>query len=248
MEEEKLDLIVSQLAKNEKLLKRLSEQKYDENNEIDKRAAFVKNRIFQVRTDSAIPKLSLDPAFFIHVIPEESNLVNVIEYDRRSQVDVLMTTMHPWFEGSYDYLYNYDGFATVNKDEYNNVRSYAQLLRCGVGELYATSFPLNDVANTNAIDGNLFFGMLSIRIGGIIATLQEFNYKSKYDVYISFVDFKNVLFANSRFITFPMAQNDAYFPKVKVDGMQELNNQPQYIKTLNHIAQAFGMSTRHSNR
>lgn len=247
MEAKVLEKIAAQQEKTIKLLSRLSEQKHDEKIEVDKKTAFVKNRVFQVRTDSAIPNLSQDPAFFIHVIPAEFNFKNVIDFESRSKNEMIMRTMHPWFEGGYDYLYNFDGFANVIKDTKDYVRSYAQLLRCGVGELYATTLPTTTDPVCNAIDGGMLFAMLTIRIQGIIEILKEFNYNTKYDLYITFVDFKDVIFDNSRFRAFPIAQNNLYFPPVQIDAIQKLSDQTNYTKTLNHIAQSFGMSTRFSN-
>ena len=247
MEAKVLEKIAAQQEKTIKLLSRLSEQKQDEKIEVDKKTAFVKNRIFQVRTDSAIPNVSQDPAFFIHVIPAEFNFKNVLEFAPPKIYDI-MNNVHPWFEGGCDYLYNFDGFATYIKDTKGEVRSYSQILRNGIAELYVTALPMVDHFENLFIDGARFFGMLNIRLGGIINALIELNFNTKYDVYFSFVNCKNVAFLNNRLKTFPMSQDFAYLPPVQIEASTELNNQPNYTRTLNHIAQNFGMSNRYNGR
>lgn len=234
-----LEKIATQQERSIKLLNRIYEHLYDEKIGIDPQSAFVKNRIYEVRTNSSFNNLSKDPAMIIQIVPQEFLLDGKLDFTAPSLRDAYYH-MHPWFEGGYDYCFNSDGFATYNNDEQGITKSYVQFMRNGVIELYVNALPSTDNTDIFCFDGNSFRGTVAYKITGLIEALKIAEIKSPYSVYITFVDCNNVQFIYSRKQLRPMSKNSLSIPKFIIDESVDISKQQEFRNAMKHIFLALG--------
>lgn len=103
---------------------------------------FIDNRINQILEGVIDDSMIVQSSLIMHIIPEESleesNFVDVREYNKSKEFDV----MFGYFSNSY---YNSDGFLRVNNKHTNEFRSYIQAFHNGsieAGEIYSLN---NDI-------------------------------------------------------------------------------------------------------
>mgnify|MGYP000851698424 CR=1 FL=1 len=235
MEFKVLEKIAEQQEKTIKLLSRLSEQKYDEKIGIDRHTAFVKNRIFQVRTKSPLKNLSLEPAMFIHVIPIKSALIE--QGFHRDHLYTLSGYTSNWYRDSTKLLLSSEGAVKMIECKDNIIRDYVQYLRSGVMEAYV--IPQKDESTEQFyFEGDEFKGKAAISIKSMVECMMILGIEGPFNVYISFIDCQDVII-RSRESKRP-AVNSFTSPPFTIDDSSTFYNSQIFSDFINDIRLIFG--------
>lgn len=149
------------------------------------------HRIEFVRNNSPFKNLSKDPAFFIHIVPNDYSDDISIDISKVIKKDIL-SYMFPLNCPGCDFKFNSDGYASFYNNSINKVQSYDQIIRNGVFESYFCVSYDHDNVNNKYIYEEKFLTSISKKIMDGISVLSNFSIKLPYNIYISLIDISNV--------------------------------------------------------
>lgn len=235
MEKKLIETILENQEKSLKILSRISEQLYDQEFNVDKHLAYVKNRIFLVQTSSPLDNIEICPAILINVIPSSTNLsefnfdINNINnlYDYASTWNSLKSNITTSSEGIVKYV----------KNSENKIIEYVQLLRTNIIEAYITLLK-NENSNNYYIDTSDFKYKLLMKIKNMIKCLEAQNIEGPYEVYINFINCKGITVdrknESKSFI------NSLSVPKFIVNHSKSIFENEEFVAIINNIYLSFG--------
>lgn len=103
----------------------------------DKAEKFRQERIEKVRSLKVFPTLDVSASYFLQIIP--FSFLNEILLDFTSVPRQTATLMAPMNSNGWDFMHNYDGYATFTKSgDRSKIDGYNQIFRNGVYEVYTS--------------------------------------------------------------------------------------------------------------
>lgn len=160
------------------------------------------------------PKIDNSSAFFTHIFPLSFANDQIIDLSSMSSSSDVKLTMKPLFSSGWDYMYNYEGFATysfgnrydIDSESSMNIVSYNQLFRNGIYEIFSSRLIEHFESGAHLNEQKLLDVIEQIQAGLKILNLMEID--SPFYLSLSFCGLLNGRFvyngnslSSNRFLT-----------------------------------------------
>jgi hypothetical protein len=177
---------------------------------------FRTNRIKSVIDQKFIPNLEVGNSFFIHLIPfgfSNNQILDLSEIKQDSSI-----TMCPMFSNAWDRMFNIDGFAAFSTSfDRQKTKSYNQLFRNGIYEVYTSDLFYKNQENFLEFDGNSFIPEVIEKIKEGLGILNKFNTETPFYVSFSFHNVKGCAINSYRSsYNYHFKQDELVFPLVQL--------------------------------
>lgn len=217
------------------ILKRISEQLYDQAIGISSQEAFVKDRIFKTQNYSVFQNLQKGGSLYIHIVPQESITFNDVVQDRHT-IAYADDLLHPLSSTAGETIITSEGIARIHEVD-RVIKSYTQYLYCGAVELFTTPF-YDEVKGINVFSDGDFTGKLVRSLVKVTDFLISQNFKFPMNMYVNFIDCRGVSICPSQ-IRKTIVESLS-MPVVTLNNNQDIYHDPGFTNLMQKTYFIFG--------
>ncbi|MEQ8241757.1 MAG: ATP-binding protein [Cyclobacteriaceae bacterium] len=181
---------------------------------------FILSRVNDVRTGNVFPNILKDHSFFVHLIPFDFQTETNLDFRNPDQLN-LTTRMKPLHSGGWNWMYNFDGFATFSQQDRQNIDSYDQVFRNGIYEAYCSSLTYDNRNGQKTIFGDHLIKDTEEKIKSGLSILKDLGVDPPIYVSISMINFQDVVLERAMRFSRPIVQTNLRLPIIQISSFSE---------------------------